>query len=847
MAMPRYVRKIRTGAMLIACAATCLAGISAQVPAPDSPEIEARVNAALAQLTLEEKIDLLGGVDSFNLRAEPKIGVPLIKMSDGPMGARSMGGTTAYPAGIGLAATWNPILAEAMGVGLGRDSRARGIHILLAPGVNIYRAPVGGRNFEYMGEDPFLAGKLASAYIRGLQSQGVVATVKHFAANNEEYDRHGVDSVVDERTLRELYLPAFEMAVKEGHVGAIMNSYNLVNGEHSTQNAHLNCDIAKGDWKFDGIIMSDWVASYDGVAQAKGCLDVEMPSAKFMNRKSLMPAIHDGTLSMDVIDDKVRRILRMDMRFHFLEREQTDVSIPLNDAFGKSVALQGALEAPVLLKNAGDLLPLASSTIKSIALIGPNAYPAVVGGGGSSGALPFEPVSLLEGMVERGGKTIPVLYDRGLPDIGTVFKNTVLLWKGKPGVESKAFSGDDWSGTVLQETVIDRLDARGIKQNIPANAKSIRYTATFIPATSGCHVFLSSAIGQDHYTLYIDGSKAVDLNGHETQFPNAKYVELTAGKPVDIRLDYVPTGRHTLDNSAAAGLSSTASLGIQSCASLVSDRAKKIAALADVVVLSVGFDSASEREGMDRTFELPYGQEELIKTIATINPHIVAVLNAGGAVDTRSWLDKTPALLHAWYPGQEGGRALAALLFGDANPSGKLPMSFDRSWEEDPVHDAYYADSRKRVVYSEGLFNGYRYYTSKGKAPLFPFGYGLSYTKFAFSDLKLSSTQINEGDAVAVSFRVANTGTHAGDEVAQLYLGDPSAKVQRPNRELKGFQRVSLKPGESCVISMTLDARAMSYYDVKSKAWTIDPGKFVVMVGDSSENTPLSTSFTVKH
>src|ERR1051326_2052513 len=319
--------------------------------AQQAPNIEQRVNSILSQMTLEEKIDYLGGVDDFYVRAIPRLKLPALKMADGPLGVRNYGLSTAYPGGTALAATWDPGLVKRVGESIGREARARGVHFMLGPGVNIYRAPMAGRDFEYYGEDPYLASRMAVAWIEGVQSQGVIATAKHFAANNQEYDRHNVSSDVDERTLHEIYLPAFEAAVREAHVGALMNSYNPLNGIHATQNAHLNIDIAKKQWGFDGLIMSDWDATYDGVAAVKNGLDLEMPSAKFMNRAKLLPAVKDGRVTEAEINDHVRRILRQAIRFGFLDREQQDLTISRWDPQARKTALDAAMEALVLLKN----------------------------------------------------------------------------------------------------------------------------------------------------------------------------------------------------------------------------------------------------------------------------------------------------------------------------------------------------------------------------------------------------------------------------------------------------------------------------------------------------------------
>ena len=371
----------------------------AEEPAKAAPAaIDERVEAIMGRKTLEQKIDLIGGVDDFYIRGFPDLGWPRLKMADGPMGVRNWGPSTAYPAGIGLAATWDPAMARRVGEGIGRDARAKGVHFLLGPGVNIYRAPANGRNFEYFGEDPCLGARIAVAYIEGVQSQGVIATIKHYMGNNSEFDRHRVNDQIDERTEREIYLPIFEAAVTEAKVGAIMDSYNLVNGEHLTQNAALNTGVAKHDWGFRGIIMSDWEATYDGVAAANGGLDLEMPSGKFMNRAHLLPAIAAGQVAVATIDEKVRRIVRTAIEFGFLDREQLELSVPRYNEDDRTVATQGAEESAVLLKNEGAVLPLDRSAVRTLAIIGPGAFPAVPVGGGSAAVEPFTATSQLEAL-----------------------------------------------------------------------------------------------------------------------------------------------------------------------------------------------------------------------------------------------------------------------------------------------------------------------------------------------------------------------------------------------------------------------------------------------------------------
>ncbi len=427
-----------------------VAPIAAQTSATQSTtQIEQRVDSILSRMTLQQKIDMLGGVDDFYIRDFPDLNLPRLKMADGPLGVRNYGPATTMAGGISLAATWDPELAERVGAEIGRDARARGVHFMLGPGVNIYRAPMNGRNFEYFGEDPFLASRIAVGYIEGMQSQGVSATIKHFMGNNSEFDRHNTDSIIDERTMREIYLPTFEAAVKEAHVGAIMDSYNLTNGAHMTQNGYLNTDVAKKEWGFDGIMMSDWTSTYDAVAAANGGLDLEMPSGVFMNRKNLEPAIQQSKVSVATINDKVRRILRTAVRFGWLDRNQTDYSIPRFNMQGRQVALQSAREGMVLLKNDSSLLPLDKTRIKSIAVIGPDAYPAVPDGGGSARVQPFAAVSFLEGISNLLGSNTKVLYSRGIPKLGELANATnfsTAANNGRPGISAEYFANKQLQG-----------------------------------------------------------------------------------------------------------------------------------------------------------------------------------------------------------------------------------------------------------------------------------------------------------------------------------------------------------------------------------------------------------------
>jgi beta-glucosidase len=733
-----------------------------------------------------------------------------------------------------------------MGESIGQDARARGVNFLLGPGVNIYRAPQCGRNFEYFGEDPYLSGQTAAAYIRGVQSEGVIATVKHFAANNQEYDRHNVSSDLDERTLREIYLPAFEAAVREGHAGAVMNSYNLVNGVHATQNPHLNLDILKGDWKFDGILMSDWDATYSAIGAANNGLDLEMPSGKFMNPANLLAAIKSGQVTESTIDEKVRRIFRTALRFGFLDRDQTDPSIPRFSQEGRAVALKEALESITLLKNDGNMLPLDPGKIHTLAVIGPDAWPAVPGAGGSSHVDAYAPVSIVTGLSDALAGKVKVLYSAGLPSATDLMQQTEFYDPtGKPGdgtqVKVEAFDNPNFSGTPSVFSIRRIAAFRSEEWTPPAKERhSIRYTAKYMPASTQSYLFLVGAGGSDAYKLIVDGKTVLDQPSREGQAPRYVEVPLTAGQLASIELDYWPDASYP-----------RIGLGIRAVDELVAPEAKKIASLADAAVIAVGFDPTNESEGFDRSYQLPFGQDQLIQAVAQANPHTIVTITAGGNVDMHRWLDSVPALLHNWYPGQEGGRAMAEVLFGEHSPEGHLPVSFERSWDENPVHDNYYAPpvakgQTPHVNYKEGVFVGYRYYTTYDRKPLFPFGFGLSYTTFSFSNLKVSAPQTGTDSDVTVSFDVTNTGQHTGATVAQVYVGDPSAKVKRPAKELKGFEKVRLGPGDTHHVSIALNRRSLAYWSAEKKDWQVDPGKFTVFVGDSSESTPLTQDFQVQ-
>jgi len=831
------VRKVQIVSLLFVC--SLLPQIcSAQQTQPD---VEARVDSLLKQLTLEEKIDLIGGVDNMYIRAIPHIGLPSLKMSDGPVGVRNYGPATTVFGGIALAATWDPEMAHRIGAAIGQDARARGVHFMLGPGVNIYRAPMCGRNFEYFGEDPYLAAQTAVGYIEGMQEQGVSATIKHYIGNNQEYDRRNIDDIIDERTMREIYLPAFEAAVKEAHVGAIMDSYNLINGVHMSQNGYLNIDVAKKEWGFSGILMSDWGSTYDGIAAANNGLDLEMPSGKFMNRATLLPAIQAGKVTTATVDDKVRRILRTAIRFGWLDREQTELSIPLLNPQGTKAALEAARASMVLLKNDGGILPLNKTQIKSIAVIGPDAYPAAPGAGGSAEAKPFTAVSYLEGIANYLGAA-KVYYERGIPSLEDMAKQTHFTTEasgGEPGLKAEFYTNADLSGSPAMTRVDKFVDFQPYRWAKDADADaSVRWTGYFAPTSAGKYLVFVQGPGETGgYRLYIDKKLVFDDWKAWYAFVSETFVDLAPGPHLVELESYVNQGWHIVP----------VAFGIVRPDDLVSTAAKALASRADAVVLAMGFDASNEGESADRLFQLPPGQDELINAIAAVNKKTVVVVTSGGSVDMSAWVDRVPALLESWYSGEEGGSALAQLLFGEFNPSGRLPISFERRWEDAAVHDTYYPkNSEKKVAYSEGVFVGYRHFDKSGIKPLFPFGYGLSYSTFGYKNLTVSPAQVSHDQPVNVAFDLTNTGNRTGADVAEIYVGDRHAPVPRPRKELKAFKKVDLKPGETKHVEVSLDRRAFSYYDVKSHRWTVAPGDFDVYVGRSSVDIQLTGKVSIQ-
>ncbi len=855
-------------------------------PAPSDPATEQKINDTLKQLTLEEKITLLSGSSMMASAPIARLGIPALRMSDGPVGAHIPPPSTAFAAGIGLAASWDRDLANRIGIQLGRDARSRGASFLLGPGVNIYRAPMNGRNFEYFGEDPFLAAQIAVGYIDGVQSQNVSATIKHFAANNSEYARFTTNSIVSERALREIYLPAFEAAVTQAHTGAIMDSYNFINGEHATQNAHLNVEIAKKNWGFDGVMMSDWTATHDGIAAANAGLDLEMPFGWYMNAETLIPAVKSGEVSESTIDDKIRRLLRVAYRFGWLDASGTyhdplDPSIPRYNQQGRQAALDGALEGATLLKNDHNLLPLDPAIFsgdhpKTIAVIGPDAFPGSPTAGGSGLVPTFGDVSVLKGISDRLGLKGNVTYDRGISKISVMALQTGFTSAADSpmtGVTVDTFDNDHFTGKPVSTrheqainsgeatlanpdfmelfSIIDSATMKAV-MNMSGPPHFQRWTGYYHAKSAGSHlVFVEN---QAKFVLKIDDKAVIDHSDLPRYAVSQATIELSAG-PHKVVLEEL--------SSPQFG-SGVTRVGIAKEGTLVHPAALELAKRADVVVIAVGFDAESESEGQDREFQLPPGQDELIQQIAAVNPNVIVTDTAGGSIDTSRWLGKVAAFLPTWYSGEEGGTALAKLLFGDATPGGRLPISWESKLTDNPSYAYYYPasgpDFKAEIVrYKDDIFVGYRGYEKSHTKPLFPFGYGLSYTTFKYTNLTVAPVEpstpiVSAGlpftsevpmPLYTVSFDVTNTGQRPGADVAQLYISEASPKIERPAQELKGFSRVQLAPGETKHVTIPLNARSFAWFDEKSKAWHADAGDFAIHISRSSADPQLEGKITL--
>lgn len=799
---------------------------------PNLP-VEERVNDLLTRMTLEEKIDQLSGT-GFDTKENKRLGIPVLRMSDGPVGVR-FGQATAFPAAVGIAAAWNRELTQKIGAVIAKEAKAKGYNYLLGPCVNIHRHPLGGRNFESYGEDPFLAARMAVAYIEGIQGENILASVKHFACNNQEWERHRVDVLMDERTLREIYLPAFKAAVVEAGAWTVMAAYNLLNGEHCTENKHLLTDILKEEWGFDGFVVSDWDATYSTVKTAVSGMDLEMPLGKFFDRK-LLEAVKNGDVSEAVIDDKVKRLMRVRFKAGLFDRTETADEAVVHRDEHKQLALEAAGESIVLLKNKNNLLPLDKNKIKSIAVLGPNAVYTRIGGGGSSKVTPFYAVSPMDGLKKAVGKNVEIKYAFGTAIKGDIhplspeYMTPSNRSQGENGLWAEYFPNLELKGKPVLTRCDKQIDFNwGYDSPHPAlhraddkNLFSIRWTGKLLPPKTG--LYHLKLINNDGIRVYLDNKLLVDNWKKNLLKFNGGSVELTGGKVYDIRIEYFFDGGISI---VKFGWEIPGQDSIAEAAALAKE--------SDVAIVFAGLSDRFESESFDRgKLELP-NQDKLINAVAAANPNTVVVLETGGPVLMNPWLDDVAAVVQAWYPGQEGGNAIADILLGNVNPSGKLPVSFIKSYDDSPAFKDY-KDKSLKSHYSEGIFVGYRYLDIHKIEPHFPFGHGLSYTQFAYSGLRVEP--LTDG-AFAVNVEIENTGTVKGAEVVQVYIKDMESSVERPEKELKGFFKVFLEPGEKQTVRITLNRETFAFYSTRQNRWVVEPGEFEIQVGSSSRDIRL--------
>lgn len=678
---------------------------------------EEKIEELLKQMTLREKVALIHGNGLFRTEGVERLGIPPLNMSDGPMGVRkefpnasweaidnSDDYVTYLPCNTALAATWNTELAYESGKVLGDEARGRGKDVILAPGINMVRSPLCGRNFEYMGEDPYLAARISVPFIKGVQEHDVAACVKHFALNNQETDRLAINVEVDERALREIYIPAFEAAVKEGNSYTIMGAYNKFRGTFCSHNNYLLNNILKGEWGYDGVVISDWGAVHDTYEAANNGLDIEMNVTynfdEYFMANPLIEAVEAGKVEEKVIDEKARRILRLMHKIKIFNKERYQGAY--NTPEHREKTLNTARESIVLLKNQEGFLPLDKSKIKTLAVIGDNAEKLHSNGGGSAEIKALYEISPLLGLKMKLGGNIKIIFARGYSE------------------------NEELKQQLFEEAI---------------------------------------------------------------------------------------------------------------------ETAKN----ADAVIFVGGLTHKLDSEGIDKPdLKLPYGQDELVEELLEVNKNTTVVMLSGSPIDMGPWLEKAPAVVQTWYNGMEGGYALAEVLLGDVNPSGKLPVTFPKTIENSPAHCIGEFPGDKDVHYKEGIFIGYRYFSTFEVEPLFCFGHGLSYTTFDYSGIQVSQEASEEDMNIKVTVDVANTGDRAGAEVVQLYISDVEASVKRPVKELKGFSKIFLTNGEKQTAVFELDKSALAFYNESERCWQVESGEFEILVGSSSEDIRQSFRINVE-
>ena len=833
--------------------------LSAQSKLPiyqdNTKSLEQRVNNLCSQMTLDEKADFLSGKDDWHFKGIERLGIPPLQVTDCGHGVTIVfdkqgnwvGNATCFPTAVQQASTWNRDLVSQVGAALGREARATGSSILLAPMINIKRTPLGGRNYETFSEDPLLTGEMAASFINGVQSEKIGAVVKAMAVNNQQAQQEHLMAHVDERTLQEIYLPGFRIAVEKSNPWGVMTAYNGLNGHRTSASEYLLQQVLKKDWKYKGFVVSDWRAVHGEESIWTGC-DIEMPGpGKYMTKANVLKAIADKKLTENELDEKVKRLLRAYVNSTLFNNEKPILNAEINTEKHQLLTRKVAEEGIVLLKNEHNILPLNFTKIKKLAVIGPNAATARLGGGGSASVSAFYTVSPLDGLRKVCGANTEIVYLEGCGLDGNLNvvdgshlrneQNGVV----KNGLKAEYFRNRNLSGeptvTSIDELVNFSWGWANPKPEISRNGYSVRWTGQLIPPATGDYKLGISA-GECGYRLYVNGKLEINewetggKDNFEAHFTTSKRqiaIRMEEGKPADIRIEF---WKRMNRNFIRFEWETPGTNPVQQAANLAKE--------CDAVVVFAGLSNFFEGGNNDRKdITLPGEQNNLIAEVAKANPNTVVVLVNGSAV-AMPWVNDVNAILEAYYPGQEGGNAIANVLSGKVNPSGKLPETFPVKLSDNPAFNFYNKDSLNSY-YTEGIFVGYRHYDKKNIAPLFPFGHGLSYTNFTYSDLKIKK----KGCKQLVTFNVQNTGNVDGAEVAQLYLKDVKASEDRPEKELKNFEKVFLKKGETKTVQMEITKNQLAFFSKTKNKWINERGNFEVQIGSSSRDIRLETELRV--
>jgi beta-glucosidase len=799
-------------------------------------------------LTLEEKVSLLSGFNSWYSNKVERLSIPSIKMSDGPNGVRgdstSNKKSACFPSPILMGATWNSDLINKVGVALGEEAKDKDVDVLLGPTINIHRHPLGGRHFESYSEDPVLTGVLATNYVKGVQSQKVAACVKHFIANDTEYQRHTVSSNVDERTLREIYLLPFEMSIKKGNAKSVMSAYNKLNNIYCSSHKELLIDILKDEWQFDGYVVSDWGAALETVDNANGGLDMEMPGPGGTWGEKLIEEIKKGNVEETLINDKVKRILSMASFTERFASPENKAEKENNRPSHQKLLKQVACEGMVLLKNE-NFLPLVKEKINSLAVIGPNSKFSQIIGGGSASLKPHYETHPLKSIEKFVGDSVAINYAKGVHTYKYLPKLDEKLFKNSKGFLVEYFEGQIEKNILIDSEILTGNKywvfdgfAKEIINRSERPDVTVKFSCDYIPDISGEFEFEVFAIGKSR--LKINGNEIID-NWTETEpgeaffsfasRPKREKQSLVKGEIYKIEIEYYFEGRFP---AIQFGCSVPDSFNLL-------DQAKKTASQSDAVVLIVGTNSDWETEGNDRAnLDLPADQDLLITEVLKSNPNTLVVINSGAPV-SMPWQRDARAIIQSWFGGQEHGNALVDIIFGNVNPSGKLPTTFPISIKDTPAYSSYPGQDLQ-MNYEEKLLVGYKWYERKNINPLFPFGHGLSYTSFEYNDLSISKD--DSGD-ISCSLVIKNTGLMDGQEVVQCYISYLDGDKNEPIKSLQAFEKPLVKQGESCNLRFVLNDRNFAFWNIKSKKWDVRKGNYKILIGSSSNQIELEEELLI--